>query len=257
VAKPEAGKATVSSAASAMDAQFDSTNTSSKVSQGKSVLEEASLYYNPDEYLLGHIVSSLKEHTEKECAIHVQCWSDRRLILLPDQGRVFTDLTDSQLKNLGVATLNKEFVVEINSVCGTGKGQLPTSETDGLKSLSINHLIWDLALRTSRGRVPKGTDLSKPHYLQCWPNFPRLPRTPHGMRIASLWVENPRTPDDIAVSLGIERADVYSFYSAATAIGLAGPAKRDVDKLIAPKDVTKKEPTTRGLLASIMRHISK
>jgi hypothetical protein len=118
-------------------------------------------------------------------------------------------------------------------------------------------LIWDLALRTSRGRVPEGTDLSVAHYLQSWPNFTRLPRTPQGMRIASLWVENPRTLDDIALNLGIEQADVYSFYSAATAIGLSGPAKRQVDKLIAPRNVTNKEISAKSLLSSILRHISK
>lgn len=255
--KTSSGKTTISSAASSIDAQFDSTSTVSKVSSGKSASEETSLYFNPDEYLLGLLVSSIKKHIGKDCAIHVQCWSDRQLILLPDQGRVYTDLTDSQFKNLGIATLNKEFSVDINSVCGVGKSQLPTGATDGLQSMPINHLIWDLALRTSRGRLPLGTDLSVPHYLQCWPNFTRLPRTLQGMRIASLWVGNPRTLDDIAMNLGIDHADVYSFYSAAAAIGLAGPAKRQVDKLIAPRDVMNNEISAKGLLASILRHVSK
>lgn len=58
-----------------------------------------------------------------------------------------------------------------------------------------------------------------------------MPLISHGMRIASLWVGEPRTLDDIAMSLDIEKAEVYSFYSAAVATSLAGPAKRQVDGL--------------------------
>ena len=255
--KLESEKSDVSTTAGAMDSQFETTSTGSKIVQHKGVRDESELYYNPDDYLLGHILSSLKEKIGQQCVIQVRCWNDRRLILLPDQNRAYTNLTDSQLKNLGVATLNEEFRVEINSVCGAGKEELPASETDGLQSMSIDYLIWDLVLRTARGRVPKDTSLSQTQYLRCWPNFPRLPRIPHGMRIASLWVGNPRTLDDIAQSLGVERADVYSFYSAAVSIGLTGPAIRQVDSLIAPKEAVKDGPPKRGLLASILRHISK
>jgi hypothetical protein len=248
-------KPDVSTAASAMDGKLNATKSGSRV-QGKAAQGNVSLYFNPGDYLLGHIVSAIDHNAQNPCAIHVQCWAGRRLILLPAKGRAYTDLTDSQLKNLGVATINEEFTVAINVVSGADKDDLPPSEIEGLQSLSIEHLLWDLALRTARGRVPQGTDLSKPQYLRCWPNFPRLPRTPNGMRIAALWVENPRTLDDIASNLGIEKADVYSFHSAAFATGLVGPAKRQADNLIAPMDVAKNESSRRGLLASILRHLS-
>jgi len=245
----------VSAAAHALNTQFKTTSIDLKSVQKTGTQKETELHYNPDNYLLGRILSDLEKSIGQQCIIHVQCWRNRQLILLPDQNLAYTDLTDSQLKNLGVATLSEEFTIEIKRVCNTGKEELPANETDGLKSMSINHLIWDLALRTARGRVPEGTDLSISFYLRFWPNFPRLPHTPHGMRIASLWAGNPRTLDDIAQSLGIDPAHVYSFYSAAVATGLTGPAIRRVDSLIAPKGVDK--PPTRGLLASILRHLSK
>ncbi|MGD8999783.1 MAG: hypothetical protein PVF75_05175 [Granulosicoccaceae bacterium] len=254
--KPASGTTQTSSTAAALGAKFNAASASSKVIRSRTAHDEAALFYNPENYLLGHILSALKDKVDTQCVINVRCWIDRRLILLPDEGRVYTNLTDSQLKNLGVATLNEGFAVEIDSVRGAGKGELSASETDDLRSMSIDYLIWDLALRTARGRVPSGTDLSMLFHLQHWPNFPRLPHTPHGMRIASLWVGNPCTLDDIAVNLGIEPADVYSFYSAAAAIGLAGSATRQADGLIAPMNVAKEKPTRRGLLASILRHIS-
>lgn len=255
--KPDTNTTGINAAAHALDTQFKTTSINLKSIQQTGIQGESELYYNPENYLLGRILSSLKKSVGQQCILYVQCWRNRRLILLPDQDRVYSDLTDSQLKNLGVATLSEEFTIEINRVCNTGKKELPADETDGLRSMSINHFVWDLALRTARGRVPEGTDLSMPYYLQSWPNFPRLPHTPYGMRIASLWAGNPRTLDNIAQSLDIDQAYVYSFYSAATTTGLTGVATRQADSLIAPKEVMKDKPTRRGLLASILRHISK
>ena len=244
----------VNAAAHALDTQLETSSIHLKSVQQTGIQVESELYYNPDNYLVGRILASLEKSAGQQCILYVQCWRNRQLILLPDQDRAYSDLADTQIKNLGVAALSDEFTIEIDHVCNK---ELPASETDGLRPMSIDHLIWDLTLRTARGRVPVGTDLSAPFYLHSWPNFPRLPHTPHGMRIASLWAGNPRTLDDIAQSLEIDQADVYSFYSAAVTTGLAGSAIRQADSLIAPKEVMRDKPTKRGLLASILRRISK
>lgn len=256
-AQSNSTKSSASTAASAMDDKFDAKSAGSRSVRQSRQREELELYFDPNEYLLGRILAKLKESTGQQCIIRVQCWKDSKLILLPDQNRVYTDLTDSQLKSLGVAVLNEEFTIDISRVDSAGKKDLPATEIESLQSMSIDYLLWDLALRTARGRVPKGTLLSQPLYLSRWPNFPRLPRTLHAMRIASLWVGNPRTLDDIAKSLDVDRADVYSFYSAAVATGLAGQAVRQVDSLFSLEEVIKDKPIKRGLLASILRHISK
>lgn len=245
----------VSSAAGAMENKYNSTKTGAKVTQNAGSLEDVSLYFNPDNYLLGQLTSAINKNKTNACVIHVDCWSGRRLLLLPRKGLVLSDLTDSQMKNLGVARISKDFSVNIRIENNSNCDDLNEKEVEGLQSYSTEFFIWDLALRTSRGRVPDCTDLSKPQYLRSWPNFPRLPRTPHGMRISALWMNNPRTLDDIAINLGIDKSDVYSFHSAAYATGLVGPAKRQADNLIAPRDVDKKETMQRGLFASILRHI--
>lgn len=256
--------------ASAINITDVSPDTDPQVALPENMPEETTNNFQPDNYLLGRILATLKESVGRQCSIHVQCWEDRQLILLPDQRQVFTDLTDSQLLDLSIATANREHGVEITSICGTGtdetnslwvrafsrllgKGELPAVETDGLQSMPLDYFLWDLALRTARGRVPEGTDLNKPLYLQCWPNFPRLPNMPNGMRIAALWVGEPRTLDDIATSLGIDVAEVYSFYSAVFAVGLAGPANRHVDELVAPRAVNK-GGLQRDFADAILRH---
>ncbi|HHJ12852.1 MAG TPA: hypothetical protein ENJ79_00525 [Gammaproteobacteria bacterium] len=244
------GKKTVpvtGATADAMNSRLETAGAGAKTVLRAGSTGTATPFYHPEEYLLGYILSTLKNRADHQRAIHIQCWKDRQLVLYPDKGRVFTDLTDSQLKNLGVIT-SRGFRHEIKPWSGTPAG---------LQSRSIEHLLWDLALRTARGRVPAGTDLSRPTYLQYWPNFPRLPHTPHGMRIAALWAGRPRTLDSIATDLGIEPAHVYSFYSAAAAIGLAGQDEPRTGQAAPPEDVKKKRASPRGLLASILRRIGK
>lgn len=243
-----------SSAANALDARIKTG--SHLLVRRINIQDKTGTYYNPDNYLLGRILSNVKKNAGQQCIIHVQCWRDRQLVLHPDLDRAYTNLTDSQLKNLGIATLGEKFSITINRVCNTGKEELPVSKTGDLRSMSINHLIWDLALRTARGRVPEGTDLSMSFHLRAWPNFPRLPHTPHGMRIASMWAGNLFTLDHIAGSLHIDLSDVYSFYSAAVATGLIGSSTHREDSLIVPNTM-KNKPPTRGLLASILRRVGK
>jgi len=182
-------------------------------------------------------------------------------VIFPHSDQVLCRLDNAQLEQLSAARNNKKFTLEINH--DTESSEVAAYKVDGVPFISIDYLLWDLAQCTARGRVPVGTDLSRLFYLRCWPNFPRLPPIPHGMRIASLWVGEPRTLDDIAMSLDIEKAEVYSFYSAAVATGLAGPAKRQVDGLIEPRSVTdsvtgsatKRNVAKHDIRDAILRHI--
>ncbi len=211
--------------------------------------------FSPDDYFLGHLLACLKECAGRECSISVQCGKDQQLVLFPHDGRALSGLTNDQLERLGEAKGSEAFTLEINNDDVGSSSKAFTREKDGSQFISIDYLLWDLAWRTARGRVPVGTDLSRLFYLRCWPNFPRLPQTSHGMRIASLWVGEPRTLDDIATSLGIEEVEVYSFYSAAVTIGLAGPAKRQVDGLIEPRNTIKKDVLKRDVRNAILRRI--
>jgi len=213
--------------------------------------------FNPDNYLLGHLLACLKECAGRECSISVQRGKDQQFVLFPHEDRVSSRLTHDQFEQLSEAKGNDAFTIEINNnnddVANNSKASV--CETDGVQFISIDYLLWDLAQRTARGRVPTGTDLSRLFYLRCWPNFPRLPQTPHGMRIASLWVGEPRTLSDVATSLGVEEAVVYSFYSAAVATGLAGLARRQVDGLIEPRSAIKKDVFKRDVHNAILRRI--
>ena len=233
-------------------------STTLKPEQSTDAQVDTAHSFDPDDYLLGHLLACLKECAGHECNISVQYGKGQKIVIFPHEGQALCDLSNDQLEQLSAAKSNERFTLEINHDAGNSS-EAAVCKTNGRQFISIDYLLWDLAQRTARGRVPVGTDLSRLFYLRCWPNFPRLPPIPHGMRIASLWVGEPRTLDDIAMSLDIEKAEVYSFYSAAVATGLAGPAKRQVDGLIEPRSVTgsvtKRNVAKRDIRDAILRHI--
>lgn len=85
---------------------------------------------------------------------------------------------------------------------------------------SIEQFFWKLCLRTSRGKVPVGTDLHVRILLRQWPNFTRTAMTPHALRIAALWSKQPTSLLETAVILNISLSFVFAFYSSARPLNL-------------------------------------
>ncbi|RLA07387.1 MAG: hypothetical protein DRQ54_05410 [Gammaproteobacteria bacterium] len=124
-----------------------------------------------------------------------------------------------------------------------------TASYKQLRSEQIHSLLWRLALWTYRGRLPQGTRARERAYLAHWPNLTRLAEIPDAMRIASLWSTSPIPISHVAEALKIPQRHVFAFYGAAHAIGLAGPAMREADKLIEPALVI--EHQHRSMLSSM------
>ncbi len=98
-------------------------------------------------------------------------------------------------------------------------------------SWSMDAFLWVITLWCSRGRVPTGTDMTRPVYLMQWPNLTRLEQIPHAARIAALIYDQPRTLFDTAKQLGIRQRYVFAFFSACRSIDLSDVSVRDVDRL--------------------------
>lgn len=102
---------------------------------------------------------------------------------------------------------------------------------------AIEPFLWKLAIRTSRGRVPKGTDFNLPIRLLRWPNFTRTTATPHAMRIAALWTKQPMSLLSTAEALAIPLNFVFLFYSATIALGLVSIESTNMGKKPEPSPV--------------------
>lgn len=105
------------------------------------------------------------------------------------------------------------------------------NKINGKHSWSMEAFMWVITLWCSRGRIPAGTDLTRPVYLMQWPNLTRLEQIPHAARISALIYDQPRTLTDTARQLGIRQRYVFAFFSACKAIGLSDVSVRDIDRL--------------------------
>ena len=118
-------------------------------------------------------------------------------------------------------------------------------------SLAYPSFLWKLALWASRGRLPKGTPINTPVFLRWWPNFTRLDLTPAALAIAALWSREPHTLATSAQVLTIPQRWLFAFFSAATALELAGVTKRSVDLMFTPQPLPK-APPTQNLLGRVL-----
>lgn len=191
-------------------------------------------FYDPHQFLQGELQVILESIKNKEQLIKLNVISSgatHEIFLIPSLNRVLHQLSTAQLAQISSTPV---FLLELTSKRYNPKDSLSLELKVREKNLgeSIETFLWRITRYTSYGRLPVGTDISRPAYLSYWPNFTRLPTSNNAMRIAALLVEQPRSLPLVAKVLGISLKDVFSFYSAACAIGLAGISQRNIDQLL-------------------------
>lgn len=215
-------------------------------------------HYRKNDYLQGALQSAIRLAVRKKRILRLNCgW--KPITIFPHSGEVWVNADDKQLRAFCVVPIGSMTSIDMNkarsssvSVTAVNPDTL-SGVQDSEKFQPIDALLWKIALWTSNGRVPAGIDLNHPVYLSCWPNLSRLVVIPHSLRIAALMIEHPRTLPDIAKLLKVRQQYVFSFFSAAAALGLAGQAKRESDRVVAADEV----PARRngGLLQRIIRRL--
>lgn len=113
-------------------------------------------------------------------------------------------------------------------------GRSPVPPENRQNQMEMEAFLWKLALYTYRGYLPEGISVNQPVYLKYWPNLTRFEPTPNAMRIASLMCRQPVPLAFVVRILGIPQMHAFNFYAAAHAAGFAGPAVREVDRMLLP-----------------------
>jgi hypothetical protein len=122
---------------------------------------------------------------------------------------------------------------------------------------AADEVLWEVALRTSRGRLPAGVPVEQPVRLLRWPNFTRLMESPGAMRIAALMVRAPISLEDVARRLSIEPGAVFSFFAAAQTLGLIeGSPASEAPLLAVEQSPRRGGGAKRGLIARLMQRLA-
>lgn len=207
--------------------------------------------YNPKDYFQGYVESAFKVSQANGQIRQLNSgWNP--LIIFPHSSEVWLDADENQLRSFSGLAINSTLGAKMSI---TPLNQDASSQAKALERFqSMDAFLWKVACWASKGRYPVGIDIREPVYLKRWPNFTRLLVTPHALRIAALLIQRPRTLSNVAEVLNIKPQYVFIFISAACSLGLAGQAKREVDKLVeAPTIKTNKNQGLLGRILSKLR----
>jgi hypothetical protein len=182
--------------------------------------EVKNIYYDPSQYLEGFFEKAFIIAQQLESGGILIEGLHTPMILLQKQNIILCshEFSNNQLRTMALLPVSKN---RLRLVTLTETEVLTHEKTAHLVARPLDEFLWRVALWTSRGRIPKGTDLSKKIVLLHWPNFTRLVVTPYALKISALWTAQPQSLIETAKILKIQQRYVFSFFSAARAIQLA------------------------------------
>ena len=205
----------------------------------------------------GFFLSSLKDAVRlaRQCQQGVLLnFPDTRIYVLPEIHRIFC----------AIPTDSAEFIDFINACSAAEGGKMHILSTKEIHELNdmiaaqtsalydLESFVWSSSLLSAQGRLSRELNPSKPVGLKHWPSLTRLERFPHVMPVAALWSTDSLSAFDVARSLNIPQRYVFSFYNAASALGLI---EQDSDKLIKKQSTPRTTEAPRGLFSRLLKRL--
>lgn len=210
------------------------------------------IYYSPQDRFQGAVIKAMEYARQQQHSVQLVCLNTGVIIDISND-TIYTAVTDRKLRPL--CLMKVEAIDSLTTINGKISGSeilaLANNKEGDLKCWSIESFLWNIALWTSRGYLPVETDLSTPAYLSQWPNFTRLHVFPEAMRIAALLVQKPTRLGEVAKQLDIPQRYVFSFFSAASVLGICGISRRERDRLFQP-DLVIKDIAPRSILKKML-----
>lgn len=215
-----------------------------------------SLFYNPRDYLQSEVHSAVEYSLKNQVVVELWIMSGDdhwgKIIFLPGLKRVLSSFSDGELKQYCSTPLSL-----VNHKLYRRKPkdtqELEDRVAKDQRGCRYESFLWKIALYTSLGRLPEGTNLSSAMQLKQWPNLTRLYPLGGSMRIATLLVDQPRTLPVIAKVLKMPVGRVFSFYSAASAIGIMESA--DEIEVSLAKSIEPKKHRDHTLFGRILKRL--
>lgn len=189
-------------------------------------------FFNAENSLLAVLQKARQQAEQQQLPVRCQVGNSGYLVILPSRNEIFASVPNNRI--LGWCEqedIGRDLVVDVLDEI-SARQIIAAADRPGAQQ-PLLPFLWRLGIWTGRGRLPAGLDLNQRYYLRGWPNLTRFLEIPHAFAIAALWVREPMTLAFVVETLRINAADMANFYLAASAVGLAGPALREVDYLLA------------------------
>lgn len=239
--------------ANALQSRIQNTNVNTQISG------VGGIFYRPDKFLQGKLTQAIDKSHELDKNIFLKCWKDHWILVSPSTNFLLQNIADNQIKTLGLVPLGEEsdhMAFSEHQFSDNEISHMANTPATKVKVTSIENFLWDLTIKTARGRIPEGTSLDELYVLIRWPNLPRLLHTSSASRLSAFWLDRPQSINNVMDKLGIPLEDVLTYFSAANATGILKLAKRKEDALITP-EIIKTDKKKRGIFATLISKISR
>ncbi|RDH84334.1 MAG: hypothetical protein DIZ78_12395 [endosymbiont of Escarpia spicata] len=203
--------------------------------------------YDPKRFLIGRVQKAVKLAETSGRPVSISS-SHGSITIVPMTREVLVEIDGQRLQSLASQPVNDdEYLLSVqDSVCDI-PGQTHRRPVEAF--------VWELTLWTSLGRIPVNVSPNNTVVFKHWPNLTRLQIFPQATRIAALWAKQAHTLASTAQALEIPQRYVFSFFSAAHAIGLA-TTEESINEEIATEDNPVKSNGNKTLFQKILRQLS-
>ncbi|MDH5632807.1 MAG: response regulator [Gammaproteobacteria bacterium] len=200
--------------------------------------------YHADDYLLGLVQQAIA--------------TGQATVLSSDFGAI----TVFPKQGVYVSTVNQE---DLSAVCGAEatafkRGVVPSDQAEKMLGdpdvvkQGINELLWQGAYYASNGRLLEGCMRNDVVTLDYWPNITRLGAPDNAISICALLSRYPTSITLAKRILKVPDDEMYAFYSAATASGIARVTNRGSQPEAEP--VLRQPSAGRGLLGKLLKKVT-
>lgn len=207
------------------------------------------LFYDPENYIQGTLTRAWRKTVETGRP-HGVTGLGKPLVLLPDRELLVTPMRDAYLRGLCIQS-SRTVQTAIVPVVESSELTDPQPGT----TRRLDDTLWKVALWTSRGRVPIGTQLDRPVALRGWPNFTRISNPPHALQVVATWSRTPLPLRQTAELLGVPYRAVFALYCGCHALGLIDTHAAPSKSAPPPQGEVQTEKR-RALLGALLRKLA-
>lgn len=181
--------------------------------------EAEKIMFDQEQYLLGHFLSQLKSTQGEEQLFRIK-YKDLIIVIDHSQRKIYCNkpINDDDFATVCANEIESNTLKVHDLDYSEEKLYRSKISKNQNRTHSFESFIWTMSLLTSRGRLPKGTTLTRTVGLKTWPNLTRLELMPHAMNIAAVFSKHPGNLIEIPNWLNIHQKYIFAFYNAALAL---------------------------------------
>ncbi len=202
------------------------------------------IYHKPKKYLYHHLAKAVKMGKSHKSDVLIKTLFGNLLFDFKSK-EILHGFSKAKMRYFKSSPLFLETETILTSLSAKAREANPNRQDS-------ESLIWQAAIKASKGRVPLGTSLTQTVEMNTWPNFSRLLIFRYAIQITAAWSTHHMSLLDTASQLRIPQRYIFTLYNAMLAIDSA--KINNVINNVRKIDNTKRKSVFSKILSHIFNH---